>query len=144
MTNEGNSQSILAIDYGQTRIGLAVATYVAHFATPLTTLKNDDNLINQLKQLIIEHRVNQIVVGLPRSLAGSITQQTEQVILFINQLKQTISVPIHSIDEAVTSIVAEKRLKDAGKLYVKEDIDAMAACIILEDYMAQNEKYRNV
>jgi putative Holliday junction resolvase len=128
-------QIIMALDVGEKRVGVAIADSVARFASPLTTLSNDDQLLDQLKALITEYSVREIVVGLPRGLEGQETAQTKISRAFNEQLHADVKLPTILQDEAVTSIAAEEKLKASGKPYHKEDIDMYAAAQILEDYL---------
>ncbi len=129
------STTILALDIGERKIGIARANTVACLPEPLVTLPNDDEFATQLTQLLAEHDVSEVVVGLPRGMDGQTTQQTHYVKDFVNKLH--LSIPVHFQDEAVTSIAAVNRLQERGDAYQKEDIDAWAATIILEDFLNQ-------
>ncbi len=132
--------SVMALDVGNKRIGVALASIDARLPSPLTTLENNDNFIKNLTELIKEHKVAILVVGLPRGLEGQETEQTHTTIEFTQKLKAEIKLPIRMQDEAVTSLQARKVLDDKGKAYSKEDIDAMAAAIILQDFIEQHSE----
>lgn len=87
-----------------------------------------------LSALIDEHKITELVVGLPRGLDGQETAQTAYVRDFIGRLAD-LKLPIHLQDEALTSHHGEEQLKQQGKSYQKGDIDAQAATIILQDYL---------
>lgn len=130
-----SNNSILALDVGGKRIGVAMANVVARLAHPLTALENDDAFIARLQKLITDHDVAMLVVGLPRGLDGQHTAQTAAVETFIETIKGHVSLPIHWQDEAVTSRKAEAELDKRGSAYKKGDIDALAATYILEDFL---------
>ena len=132
MTSPG---SLMALDFGEKRVGVAVASIISRLSHPQTTLANDEHLFDTLKMMIEDLQVQTIVVGLPRNLSGNDTAQTKAVEAFIDSLKKQVSVPIETQDEAVTSVQAEAELKKRGKHYEKADIDALAAAYILEDYI---------
>src|SRR4051794_20577887 len=127
--------SILAIDVGEKRIGVALASRVALLASPLTTLPNDDNFTAELRKLAETNNVDTLVVGLPRSLDGSTTAQTSYVMRFSDALQTATGLPVVLQDEAATSIKAEAELSSRRKPFTKEDIDALSATYILEDYL---------
>ncbi len=127
------SSTILALDIGEQKIGIARANTIAKIAEPLVTLANDDQFLSKLKNLIIEHQVERIIVGLPRNLEGQDTKQTSYVKEFIQGLNLKAEIVFQ--DEALTSVSAEDLLSSSGKAYNKEDIDAVAASIILDDYI---------
>ncbi len=127
--------SLLALDVGDKRIGVALASMQARIASPLTTLQNSDHIFDDIQALIDEHDAMVIVVGLPRGLDGQHTAQTMVVEEFKAKLEGFVSVPVHWQDEALTSRQAEEELRARGKPYRKEDIDALSATYILEDFM---------
>ncbi len=129
--------SILALDVGGTRIGVARADAELKFANPLATLLNDATFPEQLAALIAEHNVQTVVVGLPRGLQGQETAQTQICRAFAENLSQVLEIPVELQDEAATSVKAEAELTQRGKPYEKADIDALAATYILEDYLAR-------
>lgn len=121
---------------GSQRIGVAVATLASRLPRPLTTLKRDDGLFAALQDIIEAEGVGTVVVGLPRGLDGQSTAQTKDTEAFKDLLSRRYALPVHLQDEAVTSKQAEAELKARGKAYRREDIDALAATYILEDFLA--------
>jgi putative holliday junction resolvase len=131
-------KTILALDVGERRIGVAAANTVARLANPLTTLERTPQTIADIQRLIAAEGASTLVVGLPRGLDGQHTAQTAAVEQFADQLKQAIVIPLVWQDEAVTSRKAEAELQARGKPYQKGDIDALSATYILEDYLRDN------
>jgi putative Holliday junction resolvase len=129
--------SILSLDVGNKRIGVAVASLAARIARPVITLANDEVFISQLERLINGASVTTLIVGLPRNLSGDDTPQTEIVREFVSELRKVISLPIHFQDEALTSQKAKAELEARGKVYDKGAIDALAATYILDDYLLE-------
>ncbi len=129
------SATILALDVGERKIGVARANPIARIAEPLTTLTNTPEFFSQLQALISEHEVTELVVGLPRGLEGQETAQTAYVRSFVDELGSTLRIPVHFQDEALTSVNAKQILDAKKKQYTKEDIDAVAATLILDDYL---------
>ncbi len=128
--------NILALDLGEKRIGVARANTVARLAQPLTTLPNDQNLSNALQALIKEHDVTTLVIGLPRGLQGQVTAQTQTIREMAQGLQKSLGLSIKWQDETLTSQQAEHELKTRGVRYNKEAVDALAACLILEDFLS--------
>jgi putative Holliday junction resolvase len=128
--------SILSLDVGESRVGVAIANRIARLANPLTTLNNDDGFWAELDKIIQAESVDLIVVGLPRNLSGDETAQTTYVRKFAENLPKDMVV---FQDEALTSIKAEAELNKRGKPYAKGDIDSLAATYILEDYLTGQE-----
>lgn len=133
-----DSKAILALDVGDVRVGLALASRQARLAAPLTTLRRGDNFLTELTEVVNQENIGQLVVGLPRSLNGEDTAQTAAVRQFAEQLK-TLDLPIDFQDEAVTSRQAETELQKRGQPYEKSDIDALAATYILSDWLMEHK-----
>lgn len=129
------SSSILALDVGTKRIGVAIADAIARLPRPLTTLESGEDILKQIADLAAEHNASEIVVGLPRGMNGQDTAQTAFTEEFVRKLKQKTGILVHMQDEAVTSAQAEEELRQTGKPYSKGDIDALAATYILEDFL---------
>lgn len=132
------STTILALDVGASRIGVARASVVARLAAPLTTLKNEGDIAATVKQLLETEQAGAVVLGLPRGLSGQETDQTRAVQDFGRALAAVVGVPLYWQDEAVTSAQAEAELRSRGRPYAKEDIDALSATYILEDFLRDN------
>lgn len=126
--------SLLALDVGTVRIGVAVASTIARLPRPLTTLLADDDPIAKIAQLIKQESVVGLVVGRPRNLNGESTAQTAHAEAFAEQLK-ALGLPVFLQDEALTSRKAEAELEARGKMFTKADVDALAAAFILEDFI---------
>ncbi len=133
--NNHPHKTILALDVGERRIGVAVANMAARLASPLTTLIRSESSFPEVQELIHHHDTAILVVGLPRGLEGQHTRQTVAVEEFKAALEQFVSVPVYWQDEALTSKQAEAELDARGKPYKKEDIDALSANYILDDFM---------
>ncbi len=138
MTQNHHPSSLLALDVGDRRIGVAVASLQARIASPLTTLQRGDSTFHDIQMLIDEHAALALVVGLPRGLDGQHTAQTVAVEEFKAELERVISIPVYWQDEALTSQKAEDELRDRRKPYRKDDIDALSATYILDDFMYDN------
>lgn len=107
------------------------ATRIAH---PFATLQFSTDIWQQLGEIIRTEEVNQLVLGLPRGLEGQETAQTRATLEFAEALKQ-LGLQVHLQDEAVTSERAKSILRQSSQTYDKADVDAMAAAIILQDYL---------
>lgn len=129
-------RSVLGLDVGAQRIGIAAASLSAGLPRPLTTLKHDDRFFAALQTIIENEDAGTLVVGLPRGLDGQHTDQTRAIEAFADKLREHSDLPIHLQDEALTSKQAETELQSRGKPYARDDIDALAATYILEDWLA--------
>jgi putative Holliday junction resolvase len=128
------TQTILAIDYGLARVGLALADQEAGVVGFKQTFANDPQLMENLTLLCSDHGVTKIILGLPRGLDAQETRQTKVTREFAQNL-QDLGIPIELRDEAGTSQLARERL---GKNPPKEAVDAESAAIILEEYLHEN------
>lgn len=135
MNQAAKIHNILALDVGEKRVGLAITNTLARLPRPFRTLVRDDTFWRELENIISSESVDEVVVGLPRSLEGNETAQTAASRAFVEELGSKFDLPVHFQDEALTSAKAEKELNARGKKFTKGDIDALAATYILEDYL---------
>jgi putative Holliday junction resolvase len=131
-------KSVLGLDVGNKRIGIAVASLAARLPRPLATLEWNDGFFAALDGIIEAEDTGTLVVGLPRNLEGKPTGQTKNVEDFVVKLRKHSELPVHMQDEAVTSKHAEAELENRGKPYQRGDIDALAATYILQDWLDEN------
>ena len=129
-----SSQSLVCLDVGEKRIGVAVADTSIKIAVAFDTILVDGDELNKIAEIVIREGAKMIVIGYPRNQQGETTAQTAYVERFAAQLEE-VAEEIVFQDESLTSVMAENRLIDMKKPYTKGDIDAQAAAIILEDYM---------
>ena len=122
----------LAIDAGMARIGLAVSE--GSLALPLEAVPNNETALDRVIETSESRGVSAIYVGLPISLSGSMTASSQMAIEFAKLLRTSTSLPIHMIDERLTTKSAQARLHQAGKntKSSKSMIDAQSAALILE------------
>ena len=130
--------NILALDVGAARIGLAVASTIARLANPYKTIPNNDQVFDTLRQISKQEQVRALVVGLPRGLQGQETEQTAAARSFGEKAGQALELPVTWQDETLTSVKAEAELDKRKERYSKQDIDALAATYILEDYLREH------
>lgn len=130
---------IMGIDYGEKRIGLAISDPLGLTAQGLKTMKrtNIQEDIQRIKEIVREKDVSEIVVGLPKHMDGSLGEKAQVVLAFIESLKEHIHIPIHAIDERLSTVRAHKAmlLGDLSRKKRKERIDMIAAQLILQDYL---------
>jgi putative Holliday junction resolvase len=129
--------SVLALDVGERRIGVAVAKTDVKIASPLTTLHNSESIFEEISELIKEQQAVTIVVGLPLGMEGQETAQTRTIQRFVGELRGHIKLPMYWQDEALTSHKAEEELTSRGKPFAKGEVDALAATFILEDFLRE-------
>jgi len=139
--------SILGIDYGGKKIGLAISGQDSRLALPLVILKNTGRteILTELKSICLENQVELIVVGVPISLQAEKREtflrqkdlqndQMREVLDFVSWLKNNIGVPVEIEDERLSTKLANSLGKDLVK---KGPDDAVAAMLILQAYLDQ-------
>ncbi len=129
-----HKRSFLALDVGEKRIGVALGDDAVRIAVPYDTVTVDGTEVQQIAQMIVDNAVATVVVGYPRNQSGEATAQTAYAEAFAAKLED-IAPRLEFQDESLTSVLAEQQLKALGRPYVKGDIDARAAAIILQDYL---------
>lgn len=129
---------LIALDVGTKRIGVAKADSSVRIAIPYAAVEVDGTEFQKIASLARAWDIDNFVIGLPRNSKGEETDQSKYVRKFAAQLKQSIKgAKICFQDESLTSVEAEKRLKNRKKGYKKGDIDSEAAAIILQDFLEQ-------
>ena len=161
--NQAKPATILALDYGRARIGLAIADARARLAKPLATLEriNRNEDMRRLRELAREQGVTQIIVGLPLRLDGSHGEMAEEASRFAERVRKQIGVPVEMVDERLTSWEAQRLLEEQGgrtmnapvrmasgkdldrpkrkpKTDGKLTVDALAAAVILNEYLQRS------
>ena len=134
---------VLAIDYGNKRVGVAVTDELQIIATRLTSVHSKD-LIPFLVDYVNSNKVETIVVGKPVNLRGQATDSSESVDNFVRHLKRKFpSLDIVEIDERFTSKIASQTISKSGmsrkKRQDKKLIDEISAVILLQDYLKMKE-----
>ena len=130
---------VLAIDHGTKRMGIALSDETGTIAQPLEFIFAHPfaDFLARLKEIIREKQVEQIVVGLPRNMDGSYGPAVLKVQEFIAVLKESVTIPICSWDERLTSAQANRFLIEANvrRAERKQKVDKAAAAILLQSYL---------
>lgn len=131
----------IGVDYGERRVGVAYGDDIG-VATPLPAIveETEGERLQALVELAKERRATDFVFGYPYNMNGSIGFKAKEVDAFIEKLLKRIDLPVHRLDERLTSVEASKafpkgrndELRRSGK------IDSVAASLILQDYLSQN------
>lgn len=123
---------ILGIDYGDRRVGLALGE-MGSVAFPYKVLTNEnrDSLLQQIQTVLQEENIAIVVVGLPHSLSGVVSERLQKTIAFVDFLKVNLLIPVETVDERLTS----KLYRRQG---VRKDIDKHAARAILDTYLEKH------
>ncbi len=134
-----NSERILAIDYGEKRIGIAISDPLKIFAIPLTTILNNKNFWNEFIKIFEKYNIVEIILGYPLKEDGTKSSITLKVEEFENKLKNKIKLPVKLVDERYSSSIAAEQIiesvKSKKKRRDKSLIDKNAAAVILSDFL---------
>jgi putative Holliday junction resolvase len=139
---DSDRQTFVAFDFGMKRIGIAVGQTITHTATPLTVIKAQDGipLWPEINAIISEWSPHALIVGVPLNMDGTEQELTFCARRFANRLRERFGLPVHSVDERLTT--REARLRHyaqgnrGGGLAV---VDSIAAQIILESWLSQQQ-----
>lgn len=125
----------LCLDYGKTRVGLALGDSETKIALGKGVLEGftQNKLITKIKAVVNIEGIDRVLVGLPINMEGEPTAMTEEVQRFVEKLRGQISVPIQTVDERLTSQMADRLLQDIPADQRKQD--QVAAQIILQSYL---------
>lgn len=128
----------LGIDFGSSRIGIAISDELGMLAHPLETIPNDSLFLSKLQKIVLEKGISRIVLGIPRNMDGSYGPAAEKAKLFFSQLKSEFpGVQLISWDERLTTVEAQRLLHAAGRDIKKSRpvIDQVAAQVLLQSYL---------
>ena len=159
-TNQAKRATILALDYGRARIGVAIADAETRVAKPLSTLEriNRNEDMRRLRELAREQGATRIIVGLPLRLDGSHGEMAEEASRFAERVRKQIGLAVEMVDERLTSWEAQRMLEEEGgrvmkppvrtwsggdsdkerrkpKMEGRRTVDAMAATVMLKEYL---------
>lgn len=122
-----DSKRYLGVDWGEKRIGLALAEEETSLALPFKTAAN----LQELLTIINSEEITDIVIGSPRKMSGE-SASNPLWLDFVEKLKASTKINVHFIDERLTSLAADAR---GGRDKNKAKRDEIAASIILQDYL---------
>jgi len=130
----------MGVDYGDSRIGVALSDPLGIMATPLTIVSRirEDKDIFALLDIAADNDVTRIIIGLPISMDGSMGPQAEKVKAFAAELARNTDIPIEFKDERLSTVVAKDLVQKARKTDRKTRYDAAAAALILQSYLDDN------
>ncbi len=138
------NSKLLALDFGEKRIGIAVSDENKKYSFARDHMQNDKNFLSAILKLIREENISRIIIGYPLNFKSEKTIQTEKTVAFRNiledyLLKNSFTADIVFYDERLTSKIAESGILNSGmkkkKRQEKGIVDSMSAQIILQDYI---------
>jgi putative Holliday junction resolvase len=134
----------LGLDIGDKRIGVALSDPDGILASPFAVInRGDENRdIAAITDIVSRQQVGRIIVGLPRSMDGSLGKQAEKVAEFTQKLREHIQVPVEYRDERLTTVLAKRLTPVAKTKRTREKVrhDAQAAAIILQGYLDEGRE----
>ena len=140
---------VMALDYGTRAIGVAISDELEITVRPLTTLRvrgrDVASLSERIAALVVEHQVGAVVVGLPLRMDGTRGDAVARVERFAGKLRKCLAIPVLTNDERLTSRAADELLREQGVDARERRLksDQYAAAIILQDYLARQERDRS-
>ncbi len=142
---EVNIARSLGLDIGDNRIGVALSDPENILASPLTIIdrSREREDAEAIISIIHQYQVGRVVVGLPRSMNGSVGKQADKVQTFVQQLCHQIEIPVEFRDERLTTVAAKRLIQAARtkKNRRKPRDDAVAAAIILQAYLDEKQNF---
>ncbi|MDD2230238.1 MAG: Holliday junction resolvase RuvX [Candidatus Cloacimonetes bacterium] len=136
MINQGR---ILAVDYGEKRIGLALSDPMRMFAKPYMVLANNgiQDTITTINGIVAQNSISLVIVGMPYAIDGTFTPKTTETKAFADALSKALCVAVIDYDERYSTCSADDELKKMGYTWQesRKIKDAMAACMFLKEYL---------
>jgi putative Holliday junction resolvase len=122
--------TVLALDYGAARTGVALSDATGTLARPLEVVERAgrDTGLARIAELVALHRVSRVVVGLPLTLRGEHGEQARETERFAARLRTRVDVPVETFDERFTTVLAERHSPGG-------DVDARAAAHLLQGWL---------
>jgi len=140
-----NNMRIIGIDYGESRVGVAITDALNITAQGLETIQRNNSdkvVLKRLDEILEQYEVKTIVVGMPLNMNGSISERANKTEEFIHKLKCKYNkIEIDSMDERLTTVEAHKTMNflDVNKYKKKNIVDTISAVYILETYLNKSK-----
>ncbi len=133
---------LLGIDYGKKRIGLALGSIYVKGAGVLDGQKKLDEIIASIKKICEDNEVREIIIGIPKLKSGDEGFLASDARNFGDSLKEKLNLEVSYEEETLTSIEAERILREQGKKYNRKSgkVDELAAVLLLEQYLNNKSK----
>lgn len=146
---------IIGLDYGLARIGIAVSDERHIIASPMLTFTCEKKIEETVNKLIFElgkhaetnnYIIEEIIIGLPLMMSGKQGMIADEVIHFVELLRQKTTIPIKTWDERLTTVQADRSLREGSMSRKKRArvVDVVAACIILQNYLDHKNLLKNI
>src|SRR2546423_1621274 len=127
----------LGIDFGGARIGLAISDELRLLAHPLKTIPADKNSIRAISEIVLERKIDKVIVGVPRHMSGEVGTAANAALEFAKKLRAQLPCAVETWDERLTTVAAQRALRDSGKKTrdTRQIVDQVAAQMILQGYL---------
>ncbi len=144
--HQNKLKRLIGIDFGMSRLGIAISDERQIIATPFQTIKAEKkteqtiililNLLSQLQQTY-KCEIEEIIVGLPLMMSGRKGLQADEVKHFVELLSKATPIPVRTWDERLTTVQAERSLRESQMTRKKRSkvVDIVSAAIILQSYL---------
>ena len=128
---------ILGIDFGRTRIGVAISDELLLLAHPVETIPGNAHATHRIAEIVRERNVDHVVVGIPRQMSGEIGPAAKEALTFVEKLRTSLACEVMTWDERLTTVAANRALREAGKKTraTRGYVDQVAAQMILQGYL---------
>jgi putative Holliday junction resolvase len=130
---------IIGLDLGERRIGVAAADDRTGVAVPVTTVLAGDDVLSVIAGVVQEQAADELVVGMPLSMTGAVGAQAQKVQTVVEELRETLAIPVHTWDERLSTVQAARSAPSPGRRKSARTAvagrDAAAAAIILQAFM---------
>lgn len=133
----GDPGRVIGVDLGDRRIGIALSDPKRTVASPFTVLARSPLSHREIAKLVAEWEATLVVVGLPYSLDGSLGPAAMKVLAEVESMGATLSVPVETYDERLTTVTAERMMSDAGldTRSQRKVVDKIAAAVLLSAWL---------
>ncbi|MBR0146346.1 MAG: Holliday junction resolvase RuvX [Eubacterium sp.] len=141
---------IMGLDYGTKTVGVALSDALLLTAQPYETITREKpaqlrKTVQRIEAIIAEEEVTELVLGLPKNMNNTEGERAEETRAFQEMLERRTLLPVHLVDERLTTVEADRILEETGVAHSgrKEHIDKMAAAIILQNYLDKRHSERS-
>ena len=137
--NEPETSQILAIDYGRSKVGLAMGEMAVKIAFVYKTLPNNDNFFAELSKIIDKEEIKKVIIGLPGHNKFKDSIEAQEIKKLGEKIEAELKLPVEYQEEMFTSEMARNNLKETGMKNLEQHDDEESARIILESWFAKGD-----
>ena len=137
--NEPETSQILAIDYGRSKVGLAMGEMAVKIAFAYKTLPNDGNFFDKLAKIINKEEIKKVIIGLPGHNNFKNSEEAQEIKKLGEKIEAELKLPVAYQEEMFTTKMARNNLKETGMKNLEQHDDEESARIILESWMEKQD-----